>query len=600
MQVWNVVRLLKQISNSQDQSTIVGIGCPDSGCRISRSRGYSQNVQGLSSTTKSEPVGYFPMTDILLIQPPIRDFYLTTKRTIPYGLACIAAALKKDGFSVEIFDSLATSRSRIIDFPDEMAYLKEYYAQPDLSPFALFHDFRHFGYSFEHIGLMARKSEAFLVGISSLFTAYSGEAMETARIVKKFHPHCKIVMGGHHPTELPDEVMKCEAVDYVLRGEGELSLPGLARAIREGADLESVPGIVLRSPQGTLKKHEPAIMNTLDSPLPAIHLLKHDFYQRKGRASMVVVASRGCPQKCSYCSMGNSSSVRYRRRSVESVLKEIEEGITGYETGFIDFEDENISMDRQWFLALLRAIKERFSSPDLELRAMNGLFPPTLDEEVVQAMKEAGFRALNLSLGTISLEQLRRFRRPDIRKSFEQALLLAQKYGLEAVGYIIVGAPGQDAGSSVRDLLYLAQRPVLAGVSVYYPSPGSEDYQTGLETGILPVFPSLMRSTALPISGSTTRGQSVTLLRLGRIVNFIKLLREKGQDIPEQSECSPTGQLDLPNLQNRQEIGKMLLAHFLHDGIIRGVRPDGQVFQHQASSELSMQFIEGIRSMYRS
>ncbi|NLJ28890.1 MAG: hypothetical protein GX433_12880, partial [Deltaproteobacteria bacterium] len=52
------------------------------------------------------------MADILLIQPPIRDFYLTAKRTIPYGLACIAASLIKEGFSVEILDGLATSKSR--------------------------------------------------------------------------------------------------------------------------------------------------------------------------------------------------------------------------------------------------------------------------------------------------------------------------------------------------------------------------------------------------------------------------------------------------------------------------------------------------------
>ena len=78
------------------------------------------------------------MTDVLLIQPPIRDFYLTAKRTIPYGLACIAAALMKEGFSVEILDGLATSKSRIIPWPDEMDYLRQYYGKPDTSPFGAF------------------------------------------------------------------------------------------------------------------------------------------------------------------------------------------------------------------------------------------------------------------------------------------------------------------------------------------------------------------------------------------------------------------------------------------------------------------------------
>ena len=109
------------------------------------------------------------MPDILLIQPPIRDFYLTAKRTIPYGLACIAAALTDSGFSVSILDALASSKSRFRDLPDEMSYLRPYYGRPDLSPFALFHQFRHFGYSFDTIGKAAGESGAFLVGISSLF-----------------------------------------------------------------------------------------------------------------------------------------------------------------------------------------------------------------------------------------------------------------------------------------------------------------------------------------------------------------------------------------------------------------------------------------------
>ena len=78
------------------------------------------------------------MPDILLIQPPIRDFYLTAKRTIPYGLTCIASALIESGYSVDILDALATSKARVRDLPEQMSYLRQYYPQPDRSPFALF------------------------------------------------------------------------------------------------------------------------------------------------------------------------------------------------------------------------------------------------------------------------------------------------------------------------------------------------------------------------------------------------------------------------------------------------------------------------------
>jgi len=223
---------------------------------------------------------------IVLIQPPVRDFYLTAKRTIPYGLACIAAALMENGFSVDIFDALATSKSRITDLPPEMAYLREYYGKPDISPFALFHHFRHFGYSFEHIGKIARESGAFLVGISSIFTAYSDEALKTAETVRKFHPKCKIVLGGHHPTAMPEKVMECEAVDFVIRGEGEVSMPSLGNLILDTrySELNSIQGLVFRKEDGTLHIGDPAMMDNLDRyPLPAMDLIKHSFYKGKKR-----------------------------------------------------------------------------------------------------------------------------------------------------------------------------------------------------------------------------------------------------------------------------------------------------------------------------
>ena len=181
------------------------------------------------------------MPDILLVQPPIRDFYLTAKRTFPYGLASIAAALAARGFSVEILDALAAPKSRPAEMPAEMADVQPFYGRPDVSPFALFHRFRHFGSSFDTIGRRAAASGAWLVGISALFTPYAEEALAAAAAIKSRHPHCTIVMGGHHPTVMPEHVLASPAVDYVLRGEGEVSLPLLAEGLRAQRPLDRCP-----------------------------------------------------------------------------------------------------------------------------------------------------------------------------------------------------------------------------------------------------------------------------------------------------------------------------------------------------------------------
>ena len=535
------------------------------------------------------------MPDILLVQPPIRDFYLTAKRTLPYGLACIAAGLEKAGFSVEILDALATSRSRDIAWPKNMNYLMEFYGRADRSPFALFHRYRHYGYSYEHLTRKAAQSKAFLVGISSLFTAYNGEALETARRIKAALPSCTIVMGGHHPTELPESVMQCPQVDYVIRGDGEHALPRLARALRDGHNPLNVPGIVLRAADGTLHISGPACLEDLnDFTLPATHLIRHPHYRRGKKGSAVVVASRGCPMRCSYCSMRHSSKRTFCRRSLASVLTEIEHAVERDGAGFIDFEDENLSLDRRWFVGLLRGISSRLGNAGLELRAMNGLFPPSLDDDVIAAMAVAGFRTLNLSLGSSSPVQLKKFQRPDVRTAFDAALASAQKYDLQCIGYVIAGAPQQSAADSVADLLFLAERRVLAGVSIFYPAPGSPDYRLCEKLDLLPIDFALMRSSALPISHITDRQESATLLRLGRALNFMKSLLDQGAGLPEPQEFKTGVAL---NPEDRRAVGVQLLRWFLSDGQIRGVDSRGTVYRHNISIALTRMFLDGLREI---
>jgi hypothetical protein len=531
------------------------------------------------------------MTEVLLVQPPIRDFYLTAKRTIPYGLASVGAALIARGFAVEILDALATAKSRPLPLPPELAHLQEFYGRPDASPFALFHRFRHFGYSFEHIARKARESGAPLVGISSLCTPYVNEALASAAAIKALHPTGAIVMGGHHPTVLPEAVLQSAAVDFVLRGEGEVCLPLLAQALRDGGDVSGIPGIGFRRPDGTLHINPPAVMQRLgDYPPPALHLLDHGFYRRSGRGSAVIVAGRGCPLTCSYCSVSRDSWMPYRLRPVASVMEELECAATRYNASFIDFEDENLSLNRTWFLELLRRVCARFGGNALELRAMNGLFPPTLDAEIVPAMRRAGFKTLNLSLGATHPQQLQRFGRQDVRTAFDRALALAEAHGMTAVGYVIIGAPHQIPEQSVDDLLFLAARRVLAGVSVFYPAPGSRDFDICRELKLLPGHFGAMRSSALPIDHSTRREQTVTLLRLGRVLNFMKHLLDVRAGLPPPSLTGLNG----IDPRHRMEAGQRLLAAFLADGAIRGVTPEGEVYAHRASPGLIAQFLNGL------
>jgi hypothetical protein len=123
--------------------------------------------------------------DVVLVQPPIRDFYLTKKRTIPYGLARIAACLCQAGYSVAIVDALATRRSRPLTWPEPLSDLEPLYGPPDLSPFALFRGFKHFGRSHRYVARQVTSYQPRVVGISSLFSAYADQALACLRAIRE-------------------------------------------------------------------------------------------------------------------------------------------------------------------------------------------------------------------------------------------------------------------------------------------------------------------------------------------------------------------------------------------------------------------------------
>src|SRR4030065_2133888 len=170
---------------------------------------------------------------ILLIPPPIRDFYRTSLRTQPIGLAYLAASLSTHGHSVEILDC-QTDKKRAIPLPFELLYLQAYYPFDDRSPFKLYTGYYHFGMGWDEIKETIKESKADVFGISSSFTPYHGEALEIAQIIKEWDRRKIVVMGGAHVSCDPEGVLRSPFVDYVVLGEGEARFPFLLEEIGKG------------------------------------------------------------------------------------------------------------------------------------------------------------------------------------------------------------------------------------------------------------------------------------------------------------------------------------------------------------------------------
>ncbi|MCI0513768.1 cobalamin-dependent protein, partial [candidate division KSB1 bacterium] len=365
--------------------------------------------------------------NILLINPPIADFYQTKIRQEPLGLAYLAAVLTEAGFQVTLLDTLATAKKASIPLPPTFQDLKCFYPPADLSPFKLFTNYFHFGLDWETITGRIQQSHPAFIGISANFSPYFDAVLTVAQICKNFFPQVPVVVGGHHVTATPVETLRHTAIDYVISGEGEYTLRALAQY-----HFQSQPEKICQLPGLAWRKGSVIHVNPPAAPIDSLDLLPFPPAPAAPRLKMLI-SSRGCPQGCEFCSIKQVMGSRLRFRSVENVIQEIQywvhQGI-----GHFDFEDDNLACAPERAKILLRQIMHRFGPRRLKFSAMNGLSADYLDVEFLELLSEAGFEWLNLPLVTGDSHLQRRLERHQSREHFYRIVELAAQFDLKVVG----------------------------------------------------------------------------------------------------------------------------------------------------------------------
>ncbi len=523
---------------------------------------------------------------IVLINPPIEDFFQTKTRQQPVGLRYIQAALNNDGFITELIDCLESGEQKTIPIPPHFHFLKEYYPQHDLSPFKLFTHYRHFGISFEKLKDRIRLSGPDFIGISVNFTPYYDMAIKTARICKSLFPNVPVIAGGHHATAEPASLLSSGSFDFVVMGEGEISFLRLIQTLSlcDIHDLSRLEGIAFSNECGIqFSRPKAFIQNLNDLPKPEL-----------AKSANMIITSRGCPKNCNFCSISKVMGKKVRFRSVSAVLDEIEAGIKKGITQF-DFEDDNLTINPNRAKEIFQGILNRFGSRNLKLSALNGILTDTLDEELVQLMSLAGFEWLNIPLVSGSQTMHEKLDRLQSRKNFENVVFWGKKYELKIVAYIILGLPEDILGQMLSDINDLAYLPVLTGPSIFYPPPGSVTFQNCVEKGYISGKDfTLYRSSALPVETENfSRRDLVTLFRIVRAVNFLKyILDEKLQSRETISDylaggLHPNEDIVFSQKLYRDEIGRILLYQLFKFKKLRGLK-----FISNAGNKYQYQWIE--------
>ncbi|GBE57878.1 (Dimethylallyl)adenosine tRNA methylthiotransferase MiaB [bacterium BMS3Abin01] len=368
--------------------------------------------------------------------------------TPPLGLGYLAACVQQRGHEVALLD-LARRRLGAESGVRELALLK-----PDL------------------------------IGISILSTAYL-PAQELIAAIKQKLPSVPLVIGGPHVTAVPDDALKNLGVPLGIIGEAELVFPRVVDALAAGrspdGELASVCRLV--GDEVSCSRRSPFIEDLDSLPFPAWELmdprtypdLPHQLLSRKFPVGSVMT-SRGCPFDCTFCASTTLWGKRWRTRSPENVVDEIEMLVKDYQVQEIHFEDDNFTLKRSHAAAICEEMLRR--GLDIVWSTPNGVRIDSLDDELLDLMRRSGCYALGFGIESGSQKVLDiNHKRLNLEKVAGKVEMV-KGHGIETNGFFIIGLPGETVDTIKETVSFALKVPFdRANFGLLAPLPGSAIFQ---------------------------------------------------------------------------------------------------------------------------
>jgi anaerobic magnesium-protoporphyrin IX monomethyl ester cyclase len=286
------------------------------------------------------------------------------------------------------------------------------------------------------------------------------------------------VAGGPDAATRPDTYLD-GGFDVVALGEGELTLPEIARRAHAGEALSGTPGTVVRGASDLIRGPPRPFLRDLDAlPLPAWELLDMEAYLGRWEAATgdrraAVLTSRGCPFDCSWCSKPTFGR-NYRQQSAARVLDELEALQTRYRVNYVRFCDDIFGIRRRWLVELLDGMAER----DLELRFECLARPDVLPLDLLPRLRASGLQRVYLGVESGSQKMLDAMNRGTRLVQIERASTALRSAGIRQYWFLMLGYPGETL-DDIESTLTLFRRfsPEEHSVSIAVPLPGTRLYE---------------------------------------------------------------------------------------------------------------------------
>jgi len=338
-----------------------------------------------------------------------------------------------------------------------------------------------------------------LVGISVLFYSQSSQGHNVAKIVKSLNPNTLVVVGGNQVSENYASIMKNKNIDYAMIDECDLVFADFVEAYFSDTDYRKIPGLVYRSNGGLeVNNNNSFIKNLDDIPLPARHLvnmekyfeigLSHNPYARHPRVGYVMT-SRGCPEKCAFCTTPIRWGRKVRWRSIENVELELRQLRDEYKVGEIQFEDDTLTLN----IKHLHKLCDTIEKLGIMWNTVNGVRidyhagKPQVQEDMFRRMAASGCYQVCFGLESGNQRVLDKILNKNLKLSaVEPCINAAKKAGLSVHLFLMVGFPGETLEEMERTIAYAKMLgPDSCSISIFTPLPGTPLYKYAFENNYM-------------------------------------------------------------------------------------------------------------------
>lgn len=391
------------------------------------------------------------MPEILLINPKFEN---AKSFWMPLGLAYIAAYLEKHSFDVKVIDA------NVLQIENEkIAQLIE--KKPDI------------------------------VGISAM-TPVIYSAWKIAENIKKAYPETLVVLGGAHPSVLPEESLKNDFIDVVVIGEGEETMKEIAASLKNGSPrFNEIKGIAYKTDSGRIKiTGERPLIEDLDKlPFPARHLFpsfqKYIPEAYRGFPAATIFTSRGCPYRCTFCYSGIFKK-KFRARSPENVISEIEYLKNHFGIKEFDICDDNFILDEERAVKFCRLLEEK--KINLPWACVGGLRVNLVEKspELIKLMAKTGCYRVAVGIESGNQQILDNIQKDITLEQVRKAVKIIKDSKILVGGFFMIGNYGESEKTVQETIEFARSLPLdFAQFMIATPYPGSKFYEQVQKDGKL-------------------------------------------------------------------------------------------------------------------